>query len=36
MEQTGKVACILLYVKTDDVFKPANQFSIGGNKIAVG
>ena len=35
-EQTGKVSGMLLYAKTDEEFQPANQFSMGGNKIAVG
>ncbi len=35
-EQTGNVSGMLLYAKTDEEFQPANQFSMGGNKIAVG
>lgn len=35
-EQTGNVSGMLLYAKTDEAFQPANQFSMGGNKIAVG
>ena len=34
--QTGKVSGMLLYAKTSEEFQPANQFSMGGNKIAVG
>lgn len=34
-EQTGNVSGMLLYAKTDEEFQPANQFSMGGNKIAV-
>lgn len=34
--QTGKVSGMLLYAKTSEDFQPANQFSMGGNKIAVG
>ena len=35
-DQTGNVAGMLLYAKTSEEFQPANQFSMGGNKIAVG
>ncbi len=35
-DQTGDVAGMLLYAKTSEEFQPANQFSMGGNKIAVG
>ena len=35
-DQTGKVSGMLLYAKTNEEFQPANQFSMGGNKIAVG
>ena len=35
-EQTGNISGMLLYAKTDEEFQPANQFSMGGNKIAVG
>lgn len=35
-DQTGKVSGMLLYAKTDEDFQPSNQFSMGGNKIAVG
>lgn len=35
-DQTGNVAGMLLYAKTSEDFQPANQFSMGGNKIAVG
>ena len=35
-DQTGNVSGMLLYAKTDEEFQPANQFSMGGNKIAVG
>lgn len=35
-EQTGKVSGMLLYAKTGEDFQPSNQFSMGGNKIAVG
>ena len=35
-EQTGKVSGMLLYAKTSEDFQPANLFSMGGNKIAVG
>ncbi|WP_026522912.1 5-methylcytosine-specific restriction endonuclease system specificity protein McrC [Butyrivibrio sp. VCB2001] len=35
-EQTGNVSGLLLYAKTDEEFQPTNQFSMGGNKIAVG
>lgn len=34
-DQTGNVSGILLYAKTGEEFQPVNQFSIGGNKIAV-
>jgi len=34
-DQTGNVSGILLYAKTGEEFQPANQFSMGGNKIAV-
>ena len=34
--QTGKVSGMLLYAKTSEEFQPSNQFSMGGNKIAVG
>ena len=34
-EQTGKVAGMLLYAKTEEEFQPANQFSMSGNKITV-
>lgn len=34
-EQTGKVAGMLLYAKTEEEFQPANQFSMSGNKIMV-
>ena len=34
--QTGKISGMLLYAKTSEEFQPANQFSMGGNKIAVG
>ena len=34
--QTGLVSGMLLYAKTDEDFQPSNQFSMGGNKIAVG
>ena len=35
-DQTGNVSGMLLYAKTGEEFQPANQFSMGGNKIAVG
>ena len=35
-DQNGKVAGMLLYAKTGEEFQPSNQFSMGGNKIAVG
>ena len=35
-DQIGNVAGMLLYAKTSEEFKPANQFSMGGNKITVG
>ena len=35
-EQTGNVSGMLLYAKTIEEFQPANQFLMGGNKIAVG
>lgn len=35
-DQTGNVSGMLLYAKTSEEFQPANQFSMGGNKIAVG
>lgn len=35
-DQTGNVAGMLLYAKTSEEFQPANQFSMGGNKIAIG
>ena len=35
-DQTGNVAGMLLYAKTSEEFQPANQFSMGGNKISVG
>lgn len=35
-DQTGNVAGMLLYAKTSEEFQPANQFSMGGNKITVG
>ncbi len=34
--RTGKVAGMLLYAKTSEELQPANQFSMDGNKIAVG
>lgn len=34
-EQSGNVSGMLLYAKTGEEFQPANQFSMGGNKIAV-
>lgn len=36
IEQRGNVSGMLLYAKTSEEFQPANQFSMGGNKIAVG
>lgn len=35
-DQIGNVAGMLLYAKTSEEFQPANQFSMGGNKITVG
>lgn len=35
-DNTGKVSGMLLYAKTSEEFQPSNQFSMGGNKIAVG
>ncbi len=35
-DQTGNVSGMLLYAKTGEEFQPVNQFSMGGNKIAVG
>lgn len=35
-DQTGNVAGMLLYAKISEEFQPANQFSMGGNKITVG
>lgn len=34
-DQTAKVSGMLIYAKTDEDFQPSNQFSMGGNKIAV-
>ena len=35
-EQSGKVSGMLLYAKTEEEQQPSNQFSMSGNKIAVG